>query len=233
VDPPFGFYERLLRPARHPRHIGAKVGGAFAAAAAAIVLIVGITPATDRVVPPVEAYAARHLEMDPIVASTPVEPATTTTTTSAPASTSTFEPVPDAELDAMGTPAELTGQFHRMSGYQSTVGAVHLVYSNGALMVSVYEQPGTVAWDQMPAGTMVQVDGIKAWTMVGDAEEVMVFERGPVVYTVVAKTTSGAHDEMMEMAVELPEGTDPTMFDRFRTSCRSVAARFAMGTTEP
>jgi len=53
VDPPFGFYERLLlaeRPARAHRHTGAKVVSALAAAAAAIVLIVGITPATDSAI---------------------------------------------------------------------------------------------------------------------------------------------------------------------------------------
>ena len=235
VDPPFGFYERLLRPARRPSHIGAKVGGALAAAAAAVVLIVGITPATDSVVPPVAAYAERHLEMEPIAATTeaPATTTTTSTTAAAPSDDMDFAPLPDAELDAMGTPAELSGAFHRMSGYQSSDGAMHLVYSDGDLMVSVYEQVGVVAWDRLPTGTMMQVEGQKAWTMVGDDEEVMVFERGPLVYTVVAQVTSGAHDDMMAMAVELPEGTDPSMFDRFRTSCRSVAARFSMGTTEP
>lgn len=229
VDPPFGFYERMLRPARRPRHVGAKVGGALAAAAAAVVLIVGVTPATDAVVPPVAAYAARHEQMDPGEAPPP-GPTTTTTTTAADTS---FTPVPDAELDAMGTPAQLSDDFRRMSGYQSPVGAMHLVYSDGTLMVSVYEQPGTVAWDQLPSGTMVQVDGLKAWTAATPAEEVMVFERGPVVYTVVAKATADTHDEMMEVAVELPEGSDPSMLDRLRTSCRSVTARFSMGASEP
>ena len=237
VDPPFGFYERMLRPAKRPSHVGAKVGGALAAAAAAVVLIVGITPATDSVVPPVAAYAERHLEMEPISATSEAPAPTTTTSTAAAAAAPDddmgFAPVPDAELDAMGMPTELSGAFHRMSGYQSTDGAMHLVYSDGDLMVSVYEQVGVVAWDRMPTGDMVQVEGQKAWSMVGDDEEVMVFERGPVVYTVVAQVTSDAHDDMMAVAVELPDGSDPSMFDRFRTSCRSVAARFSLGTAEP
>jgi hypothetical protein len=239
VDPPFGFFERLGRPERHPRHVGAKLGGALAAAAAAIVLVVGITPATDPIVPPVAAYAERHLEMEPVAATRPAPPATsapTTTSTAAPPPTVTtddFAPVADAELDAMGTPATLMGEFRRMSGYQSGDGAMHLVYSDGTLMVSVYEQPGVLAWDRLPSGTMVQVDGQQAWTMVGDAEEVMVFERGPVVYTVVAQITNEAHDDMVAMAVELPDGTDPSVFDRFRDGCRSVVARFSMGTAEP
>lgn len=233
VEPPFGFYERMLRPAKRPTHIGAKLAGAVAAAAAAIVLIVGITPATDAIVPPVEAYAARHAEMD--AASTddppPADPATTTTTSDP--DMAAFEAVPESELDAMGTPAELTGEFRRMAGYQSPVGAVHLVYSDGAVMISVYEQVGDLSWEELPDGTMMQVDDVTAWTSADDHDEVMVFERGAVVYTVIAESASDAHDEMVALAVELPEGSDPSMFDRFRTSCRSVAARFSMGVAEP
>jgi hypothetical protein len=173
--------------------------------------------------------------MEPIVATEPAAPtastSTSTSTTSAP--DTEFAPVADAELDAMGTPSELTGDFQRMKGFQSTDGAMHLLYSDGTLVVSVYEQVGVLAWDRMPAGTTVVVDGIRAWTMVSDVEEVMVFERGPVVYTVVAQKTQSTHDEMVELAVELPEGSDPSMLERFRTSCRSMAARFSMGTSEP
>lgn len=228
VDPPFGFYERLLQPARaerRPRHIGAKVASAIAVAAAAIVLIVGITPAADSVVPPVAAYASRHMEMDPTA-----EPASVTEPASEPMD---FAPVPDDTLDAMGAPVVLTGEFHRMSGYQSDDGAVHLVYSDGTLMVSVYEQVGIVAWDRLPDGDMTEVGGSPAWTMAGDAEEVMVLERGTMVYTVVAQRAGGAHDEMVAMAVELPAPGDPSLVDRFAGSCRSVAARFSMGTSEP
>jgi len=228
VDPPFGFYERLLRPvpaARHPRYIGAKVASAVAVAAAAIVLIVGITPAADSVVPPVVAYASRHLEMDPTA-----EPSSFTEPATEPMD---FDPVPDDTLDAMGAPVVLTGEFHRMSGYKSDDGAMHLVYSDGNLMVSVYEQVGVVAWDRLPDGDMTEVGGSPAWMMAGDAEEVMVLERGTMVYTVVAQRVGGAHDEMVEMAVELPAAADPSMVDRFAGTCRSVAARFSMGTSEP
>jgi hypothetical protein len=233
VDPPFGFYERMLRPPKAHRHLGAKVGGAMAAAAAAVVLIVGVTPATDSVVPPVAAYAERHLEMD-----APEEVETVALATEPVASTdpaaADFEPMAAGDLDAMGAPEQLADGFERMSGYQNPTGALHLVYSDGTLMVSVYEQVGEVAWDRLPAGEVVQVgDDLRAWTMVGDLEEVMVFERGPTVFTVVATVDRGAHDEMVEMAEVLPPGSNPSMLDRFRSGCRSVAARFSMGTTEP
>lgn len=229
VDPPFGFYERLLRsptapPARRA-FTWAKAGGALAVAAAAVVVIVGVTPATDRIVPPVEAYAARHLEMDPISSTTPA--------TAPEADAAAFTPVDDGELDAMGAPDDLADGFERMSGYQGSDGALHLVFSDGAVMVSVYEQVGEVAWDRLPSGTMSQMGETKVWTMVGDAEEIMVFERGMAVYTVVADVDTDAHDEMVELATDLPPGADPTMVDRLRSGCRSVVARFSMGATEP
>lgn len=227
VDPPFGFYERMLRPAAapRPRHIGAKVASAVAVAAAAIVLIVGITPAADSIAPPVAAYAARHLEMDPAaqtVAAT--EPAT---------EPMDFAALPDDTLDEMGAPVVLTGEFRRMSGYKSDDGAMHLVYSDGTLMVSVYEQVGDVAWDRLPDGDMTEVAGSPAWTMVGAAEEVLVLERGAMVYTVVAQRTGETHDEMVEVAADLPMAAEPSLVDRFGSSCRSVVARFSMGTSEP
>ena len=197
----------------------------MAVAAAAIVLIVGITPAADSVAPPVAAYAARHLEMDPAA---PTDAATDPAT-----DPMDFAAVPDDALDEMGAPVELTGQFRRMSGYKSDDGAVHLVYSDGTLMVSVYEQVGDVAWDRLPAGDMTEVAGSPAWTMVGDAEEVMVLERGAMVYTVVAQRTGDAHDDMMEVATDLPMAEEPSLVDRVGTSCWSVAARFSMGTSAP
>jgi hypothetical protein len=84
VDPPFGFYERMLRPEKRPRRLGLRVGGAVAAAAAAIVVLMGITPVTDRIVPPVNAYAERHEHM---VNPAPGTPGSGTIPSSSPPST--------------------------------------------------------------------------------------------------------------------------------------------------
>jgi hypothetical protein len=66
-----------------------------------------------------------------------------------------------------------------------------------------------------------------------DDEEVLVFERGPLVYTVVARASSGSSEEMVDIATELPAAADPSMVDRIREGCNSVAARFSMGTSTP
>ena len=60
VDPPFGFYERMLlppraaQPARRQRRAWPKIAITAGAAAAAFVVIVGVTPVTDRVRSPGE-----------------------------------------------------------------------------------------------------------------------------------------------------------------------------------
>ncbi len=227
VDPPFGFYERMLRPAgsaRGRRHTGIKVISAVAVAAAAFVLVIGVTPVADSVVPPVAAFADRHVQMDPTTAASGAGPQT------ADPASGDFTPVPADELDDMGAPAELAGQFHRVSGYQSGgTRTVHLVYSDGHVMVSVYEQAGLVSWDRLSGGTMVDLDGEPAWTSERDQEAVMVVERGPVVYTVIAQKSSASQDEMTALAGALPTAEDPSLVDRAGNGCRSVATQFSLG----
>lgn len=229
VDPPFGFYERLLRPdrsTRHQRHTGARVGAALAVAAAAVVLIIGVTPAADSVVPPVEAFAQRHVQMDPATAGSGTEPSPDQGPTD-------FTPMAADQLDEMGAPAELAGQFRRVSGYRSGgTRTLHLMYTDGTVMVSVYEQTGLVSWESLPGGTMVQVDGAPAWTSERDREAVMVVERGPIVYTVIAQMSPDSHDEMVALADGLPAAADPSLVDRAANGCRSVAAQFSLGMSD-
>jgi hypothetical protein len=247
VDPPFGFYERLASPRRRARWYGPGAVGAFVAAAAAIVLIVGLTPVADSIVPPVNAYAERHMHMitpaptqGPSGAS-PADPrpggslpsagsvtpgsAVLPPVTSARSTTGgSFDAVPAADLDRMGAPAQVGGTYTRMGGYQSDAGVLHVMYSNGKVEISVYEQSGTVAWDALPSsGSRLSVGGDDAWAMNSDREEVMVVERDTTVYTVVAV---GGHDEMMTVVQALPDPPPPSMVDRAHQACRSVVEHF-------
>lgn len=292
VDPPFGFYERLLLAERGTsptsvarRRSWPKAVGAFAAAAAAVVLIVGITPATDAVVPPVTAYAARHEQMaasapassgpslradttapvtvDPAPTSSApgaatsvpsgsvpattgsVRPSTNPTTTAGAAPTSaasvaprgtsvspdaaagmTFDPMPATELDAMGAPPAMSHDMTRLAGYHGPDGVVHLMYGNGTVTLSVFEQVGTVAWDQLPAaGQTMQVGGDPAWAMNMGGEEILVVARGSMVYTVVM---AAPLDVASTMATELPPAPAPSLLDRAQSACRSVVDRFGL-----
>jgi hypothetical protein len=246
VDPPFGFYDRLVSPRSRARRYGPRAVGAFVAAAAAIIVIVGITPVADSVVPPVNAYAERHMHMiTPAATQTPGgasptdPPRAGSSTTIAPAAGSavlppvtsarpttggTFAAVAAGDLDRMGAPAQVGGSYTRMGGYQSDAGVLHVMYSNGAVEISVYEQSGTVAWDALPSsGSRLSVGGDDAWAMNSDREEVMVVERDTTVYTVVAV---GGHDEMMAVVQALPDPPPPSMVDRAHQACRSVVEHF-------
>ena len=74
----------------------------------------------------------------------------------------------------------------RLAGYHGPDGVVHLMYGNGTETLSVFEQVGTVAWDQLPAaGQTMQLGGDPAWAMNMGGEEILVVARGSMVYTVV------------------------------------------------
>lgn len=250
VDPPFGFYERAILDERRaaraggdgarrnaPRWPGLAAAGA---AAAALVLVVGVTPVGDRVAPPVAAFAERHDEMaSEAPTGTAVPPATAVTTTATPPPTTAdaggFDPMPMAEADAMGGPYAIPAaldDYQRVAVYRADAGTVHVVYRHGAAMVSVYEQVGTVDWTSLPDGDRMTVGDDPAWaskTAPGagrgrtGAASVLVVERPPLVYTVVA---SMGHDEMVTMATSLPEPGSMGLTDRAREACADIVSRF-------
>lgn len=253
VDPPFGFYERLLlrggpgseaeASAAAPRVRSARRSwarsraiAAVAAAAAAIVLIVGITPATDSIVPPVQAFAARHSQMatpPPGAGPGPAAPtpATTVASTSPITEPMAFDPMAVTDLDAMDAPyvapvAIGGGSMPRVAGYHSDDGVLHVMYGSGPTMVSVYEQAGTVEWERMPAGTAMTIGGDAAWVSTTGAVEVVVVARGRIVYTVVASTP---HETTMAVVTDLPRPPDESVVDRARTACASVVDQFGFG----
>jgi anti-sigma factor RsiW len=251
---------RTARAGRTP--VFGRVAVAVGAAAAAVVLLLGVTPLSDSVVPPVQAYAARHDEMmaapplpgpdgsttpttevtstsgAPGTASVATEPSTSTTTTPAAARADAmgFAPMAPAELDSMDAPyvapdSMRAGALSRMAAYHSTVdrgegGVLHLMYTNGEAVISVYEQEGAVRWDALPAGTTMTIGGDPAWAMSSGGDEVLVLARGPIVYTVVA---TAPHDMMMGMVDELPRPAEPSMPERAQAACRTVVVRFGLG----
>jgi hypothetical protein len=167
---------------------------------------------TDRLVPPVGAFAARHEAMEehgPAGAPNPAEMAFTELTPGA--------------LDQMGMPIEAGPGFRLVHGYQGVGAMLHLVYSNGRAMVSVYEQPGTVRWDDMSgSGTRMDLGGHPALDMRTGTQEVVVVDRGVRVDTLITGTD---HDGLMGVAHALPE-REQTVMDRVRRVVRTVVESF-------
>ncbi len=102
-------------------------------------------------------------------------------------------------------------------------GVAHLLYSDGLLTVSVFQQPGTIAWDALPAGgSRVEVDGVAAVqyrTTVGTAT---VWARDGIVYTTVS---DAPEHEVAELAASVSGGRQDNRLARF---ARAVLAPFEL-----
>jgi len=216
VEPPFGFYERLVRSSRRaPGMVVATVG----AVAAAIVLILAVTPVVDRVAPPVDDLAARHTML---AASTGEMPPG-------------YEPMPmdeSASTDMAAAPPTVGG-FERMAAYEAPEG-VHVVYALGAQRVSVFEQLGHVDWSELPdGGERMSVGEQEAWTMsvdstrgrplTADASSVTVLDRDGMVVTIVGDL---AAPDARSLAEAMPMPAAPTVVERISDACAWVAEGF-------
>lgn len=203
-------------PSRRRRSLTGASVAAAAAVAAALVLVLGITPATDRIVPPVQAFAERH---DSMMA----RPAT------APFSGSEYQAVPTAELDGLHAPfmAPATfGRFARQSGYRHG-DVVHVVYSDGGMTFSVYEQRGALDWSRLSAtGQRHTLGATNAWETQMGSEEVMVLELDGMVVTVVADAPA---DQMMSVAKSVPSPPATSLMDRVGQNCSDLVRAFTGG----
>jgi hypothetical protein len=212
VDAPFRFYERMTT-ARRRRAPGLSVA-IVGAVAAAIVLVVAISPVGNRLAPPVEDLGRRHAML---------------------ASSSTAMPEGYTEMDAeemdeqsgFEMPPTANG-YRRMHVYDAPDG-VHVVYGNGSTMVSVFEQRGSVEWSDLPAGgSRTTMDGDDAWVSSADSappavSEVVVLARDGLVVTVLG---GAPHDDVMAIAEAVPDPPAPSMLERLGDACSWVAEGF-------
>jgi negative regulator of sigma E activity len=272
VEPPFGFFERLLldgsippaerepaeadaagegtevvRPlaphrARRRRRTYAGLAGVGAAAAAALILVLGITPVTDRIVPPVNAFAERHDEMTS--ATSPAAPgSSTTSSTAAPGSSTTASTAPALRVetgneyrtltadhvDAMEAPYVAPARldsYDRRSVFAGP-GVVHVMYAHDGEWLSMYEQPGAVDFARLPAnGRMMTVQDDPAWETTIGHQAVLVIDHDGVVVTVVS---AAPPDDMMRAATSVPEPTPLPMSTRMQRGAANVVREFGFG----
>jgi negative regulator of sigma E activity len=288
VDPPVGFFERMLlegsiepkapaavavsrdatgdgpavvhplapRRAARRRRAYAGFAGVGVAAAAALILVLGITPVTDRIVPPVNAFAERHDAMISRPGQLPAPGATaTTSTTGTPVTTDSsgttgtsgrpttttaaapgvvvssdgYRPLPADHVDAMEAPYVAPARldsYDRRSVY-ARPGVVHVVYTHGGDWLSMYEQPGTVDWSQLPPnGRMMTVQDDRAWeTTIGD-QAVLVIDHDGMVVTVVSAAPT---DDMMRAATSVPEPAELPMHTRMQRGAAAAVRDFGLG----
>lgn len=193
---------RVRRHRRRRRYVAVAAG----AVVVAFVVLAGFVPATDTVVPPLNAFAARHEAM---VAEAPMP------------TDDGFTPVDLHDPGAMGgmVVPDAVGPMPAQSAYTSG-DAVHATYAAQGLGLSLFEQQGVVDWSAMPdGGEMTDIDGATAWHGEMDGMEVVVLERNDTVVTAIFQ---GHTDEMLSAIAEMPPPPAPSMWDRLTGGIRRL-----------
>ena len=99
-----------------------------------------------------------------------------------------------------------------------------VVYADEAANVSVFEQPGRVAWDELPSGTFGRVGEHVVWVRPGRPHTI-VTEVGDLAVTMV----SDDEDAVRRVLESLPGPTRSSLFDRIHDSCQRLTEVFALG----
>lgn len=157
--------------------------------------------------------------------------ATTTSvlTTGSTATAGGYEPVDLATLADDDPMVGLArgGEVTPTAAYRGPGGVLHVVYVDAGTPVSLYEEPGMVEWARLPdAGKRVEIGGDPAWWMRAGPSEVLVVEKGGMVFTLVGATS---HEDMIELGDALPPPADPSWTGRLQRAAEDCSRRFGFG----
>lgn len=189
--------------ARHRQVI--RLGTGFVGAAAVILGALGLTAATHRepVVPDVAALVAAHRAAPPDELD-----------------------VERKEAAPYSAPPGLIGSrvsLSRQEAYDgSDLGAV--VYRDGPVAVTVYQEPGRLDWGRMPPGEVREIAGEPVWFRPG-RPTVAVAEKGDLVVTVVSDDRAG----VMTAVGGMPPWRRREVWDRLHDACQRLTEVFALG----
>lgn len=157
--------------------------------------------------------------------------ATTTSvlTTGSTATAGGYEPVDLATLAEDDPMVGLArgGEVTPTAAYRGPGGVLHVVYVDAGTPVSLYEEPGMVEWARLPdAGKRVEIGGDPAWWMRAGPSEVLVVEKGGMVFTLIGATS---HEDMIELGDALPPPADPSWTGRLQRAAEDCSRRFGFG----
>jgi hypothetical protein len=111
--------------------------------------------------------------------------------------------------DQFVAPKRLEPGFRLLGKYQHPDGTVQLFYNDGLFSLSLFEQPGEVDWDGLPAGGQdADVDDDRATVYSTAAGTVVVWGRDDLVLTGV----SDAPPDVAHAAFEAIDGSDSDLF---------------------
>jgi hypothetical protein len=220
VEPPRDYIDRVL--ARMHRRQQTRFGLVSLVAVAAIwivILIIGASLTIPEITPPVSDFVDQH----EIASADP-------------------DRLPQVEdvlrIDSEASdihppyvlPEDLTATYQRVAAYDKGDGIFQGLYRSDEGTVSLFEQEGSLDWDDLPAdGERTEIGGRSAWVghLPGDdgvLRSVVVIPEYPVVYTLVTEDAATAE----HVAPELPEPQDYTFGDRARQSVDNLARRLGL-----
>jgi hypothetical protein len=190
--------------ARHRRAI--RLGAGFVAVAGLVLLALGLTAATEHrpVVPDVAALTAGHVE----------------------GAHGDMGGMERKDGSAYVAPPGLIGSAVQLSRHEVWDGPdlAVVVYRDGDVDVSVYQQPGRLDWDGLPPGEVVAMGDDDVWFGSG-RPVVAVSQRGDLVVTVV----SADRPAVLTAVAGMPEWRRRASWDRLHDACQRVVQAFALG----
>lgn len=189
--------------ARHRRVI--RLGAAFVGVAALVLVVLGTTAGPHRrtVVPDVAALATNHQD-EAHADMAGVERRSS--------------PPYVAPPGLIGSEVSL-GRHEMWDGVDLSV----IVYRDGKLAVSVYQQPGRLDWERLPAGEVVPIGSGDVWFGPGQPV-VAVTQRGDLVVTVVSDDRAA----VITAVAGMPEWRRRTTWHRVHDASQRLVQVFAL-----
>ncbi|MFP5576628.1 MAG: zf-HC2 domain-containing protein [Acidimicrobiia bacterium] len=189
--------------ARHRR--GVRLGAAFVAVAAVVLVALGTATGTERraLVPDISALAASHRDGPPEV----------------------MDGMERRSSGAYPAPPGLIGSAVSLSRHEMWDGedVAVVVYRAGDLDVAVYQQPGRLDWDRLPAGDVAAIGDADVWVRRGNPV-VAVTQRGDLVVTVVSSDRAA----VLTAVAGMPEWRRRAVWDRMHDASQRLVRAFAL-----
>jgi hypothetical protein len=101
---------------------------------------------------------------------------------------------------------------------------VQVVYSDGIYDLSIFEQRGRLGSKAVPkGGRPVRIGGSKGWHYTWPGGQVLLWQAGRTVYTVVG---DAPYDDVLGAIRGVKGSSGPSVAYRFRQACRSLVGAF-------
>lgn len=189
--------------ARHRRAV--RLGAGFVVVAGLVLIALGLTAATEhrRLVPDLAAMTAGHIERS-------------------------HGDMGDMERQAgsdYAAPPQLIGSAVQLSRHEVWDGTdlAAVLYRDGDVDVSVYQQPGRLDWEGLPPGEVVPMGDRDVWF--GEGRPVVaVTQRGDLVVTVV----SADRPAVLTAVAGMPEWRRRATWDRVHDASQRLVQVFAL-----